>query len=305
MLNLINDGRPFLATMAGRTGLSRHELQCLIDSGVVRRVIRGVLLDGTIDESREIRCAALSLVVPPHVVICRSTAAWLWGVEAYEPEKRGSLALECIVPHHLARQRRPGVRTYEAHINPRDVTYLNGIRVTTPERTAVDLLRWLRRPFALGAVDAMAHADLVETVKLRRRVAALTRYPGARQARALSPLVDRRVESAGESWSRLRLVDAGLPCPEPQIEVLDRHGQVVYRLDNGYRRSRIGVEYDGLQFHSDHDAAADEFRRARLRREFGWHVVTCDRAAVLGPDPWLEERIGELLGLTPRLDRLW
>ena len=305
MADLINDGRPFRSTMGRRQGLSRQELQGLIDTGVVRRVIRGVLVDASIDESRDVRCAALSLVVPAHVIICRSTAAWLWGVEAYEPETRGSLAPECVVPHHLSRQRRAGVRTYEARIDAGDIADVSGIRVTTPERTAVDLLRWLRRPFALSAVDALAHAGLVDSRIVRRRVARLAGYPGVRQARELAPIVDGRVESPGESWSRLRLVDAELPCPAPQIEVLDRHGHVVFRLDNGYRRSRIGIEYDGLQFHSGDDAIRDEHRRERLRREFGWHVITCDRAAVLGPDPWLEERVGELLGLTPRLDRRW
>ena len=305
MVDLINDGRPFLAPTGPRRGLHGQDLRGLIGSGVVRRVIRGVLLDGSIDESREVRCAALSLVVPPHVIICRSTAAWLWGVEAYEPERRASMAPECVVPHHLSRQRRPGVKTYEALIDARDVADVNGIRVTTPERTALDLLRWLRRPFALSAVDAMAHAGLIDPTALRRRVSTLTGFPGVRQARQLAPIVDRRVESPGESWTRLRLVDARLPCPEPQIEVLDQHDRLVYRLDNGYRRSRVGIEYDGMQFHSGDDAAHDLYRRERLRREFGWHVITCDRAAVLGSDPSLEERVGDLLGLTPWLDRRW
>ena len=169
----------------------------------------------------------------------------------------------------------------------------------------MDLLRWLRRPFALSAVDAMAHAGLIDASGVRRRVSQLTGFPGVRQARELAPLIDRRVESPGESWTRLRLVDARLPCPEPQIEVLDERDRVVYRLDNGYRQSRVGIEYDGLQFHSDDHAPHDIYRRERLRREFGWHVITCDRAAVLGSDPWLEERVGELLGLAPWLDRRW
>ena len=52
----------------------------------------------------------------------------------------------------------------------------------------------------------------------------LERFRGQRgvvQARELLELSDPRAESPQESRTRLRCVDAGFPCPEPQIEVFD------------------------------------------------------------------------------------
>ncbi len=49
----------------------------------------------------------------------------------------------------------------------------------------------------------------------------------------------------GESWLRLRIVDAGFPRPVVQIEVLDADGRCVYRLDLGWPDRRLAVEYDG------------------------------------------------------------
>jgi hypothetical protein len=212
---------------------------------------------------------------------------------------------ECVVPHHLSRQRRPGVRTVESNLEPDDVTTVNGIRVTTPDRTAVDLLRFQRRPFALSSVDALARADLIDLWAVRRRIARLARHPGIRQARELVTMVNRARESHGESWTFLRLVDSNLPWPKPQIKVLDRYGRLVARVDMGYEQVRVGVEFDGRQFHTGADEDHDERRRERLRKEFDWRIVTCNVASVMGADPALEREVAQLIGVESLKPRLW
>jgi hypothetical protein len=213
---------------------------------------------------------------------------------------------ECVVPHHLSRQRRPGVRTVESKLGPDDVTTVDGVRVTTPDRTSVDLLRFQRRPFALSSVDAMARADLLDLRAIRRRIARLAGHPGVRQARELVIMVNRARESHGESWTFLRLVDSGLPRPKPQIEVFDRYGRLVARIDMGYEQVRVGVEFDGKQFHTGQgDEVHDALRRERLRKEFDWRVITCNSASVMGADPALEEEVAGLLGVNSLKPRFW
>lgn len=101
-------------------------------------------------------------------------------------------------------------------------------------------------------------------------------------------------------------MDAGFPRPEVQIWV-PREGKGAYRLDMGWRKKRIGLEYDGFEYHSDEaDHRHDEARRRRLADEFGWHVVGVDRGAVLSRSMELEQGLGQLLGMAPSISRrLW
>lgn len=151
----------------------------------------------------------------------------------------------------------------------------------------------------------MAHAELVSEGQLRELA---TRYPGyrwIRQARELIDLMEPRTESPGESWLRLRIVDAGFPRPEAQI-VIEHGGREIYRLDLGYPQLRIGLEYDGVQFHdSPSDRAHDESRRDDLQRRFGWEVHGFDRGHVWGSHPDVELTVGALLGQEPSLPRTW
>ncbi|MCM0640446.1 hypothetical protein [Cellulomonas wangsupingiae] len=105
-------------------------------------------------------------------------------------------------------------------------------------------------------------------------------------------------ESAGESWLRLRLVEAELPRPTSQISIRDATGREVYRLDLGYPEKRVGIEYDGEKFHNATHAqvVADERRRQDLTRRFGWTVIGVHRGDVLGRRNDLERTVAGLIG---------
>ena len=65
------------------------------------------------------------------------------------------------------------------------------------------------------------------------------------RARWLIEHCEPGTESPGESWMRLRIVEAGLPRPQVAIEIRDSDGRLVYRLASGYPEQRVGLEYDG------------------------------------------------------------
>jgi len=48
---------------------------------------------------------------------------------------------------------------------------------------------------------------------------------------------------------------------------------------------------------------ADDARRDRLEREFGWRVLAAREGAVLGRSLELELAFGELLGVAPKIRR--
>jgi hypothetical protein len=306
MPDLVNDGKPFLGCRASQLGLTSYELRLLLRDHVVRRVLRGVYVDAAVPDTRELRSAALHLVMPPYGVLYGCTASWALSVDTFQPRDRFTLMPECVVPHGATRCTANGVRCVEGYLPPEDIIEIDGLRLTTPVRTGADLLRTLRRPYALSGADGLAHADLVDVQELRRYLARLRGYPGIVQARELSMLIEPRAESAGESWQRLRLIDAGFPRPEPQYVVVDSRDREVARLDLAYPRLRIGMEYDGLEYHSDdEDRAHDRDRRGFLTDVLRWRLVVCGKDDILGSDPAFELEVGSLLGRVPLLPRAW
>ena len=303
---LINDGCPFRRDQAAALGINRKQLTAAAQGGRLRRPFLGVYVDAAMPDSRKQRLDCLRLVLPSHGVVCLRSAAWVWKVNAFGPDEQDLLVPEYVVEHHRGRMRQSAVRVREATFGPEDVIEIDGIRVTTERRPAMDLARRLRRPMALAALDAFTHRGLVTVEQLRADLDGVYRFPGVKQARELIALTEPLTESPGESWLRLRVIDAGFPRPEPQISICDRGGREVSRIDLGYRERRLGLEYDGLVYHDDPEARRhDEMRRARLRSRFGWEVHGFDRGHVLGRKPTLELVVGDLLGVAPRLPRRW
>lgn len=131
-------------------------------------------------------------------------------------------------------------------------------------------------------------------------------HPGIVQARELIGWVEPLTESPGESWLRLRLLDAGFPRPQAQVPLRDERGHVMFRLDLGYPAQRVGVEYDGRDWHgTPTQRAADGRRRRQARESFGWDLLNADLGDVMGRYPAVELAVGAALGLDPLLPRRW
>jgi hypothetical protein len=303
------DGLPFTVAEAAAEGLDRTAIRRLARNGQIRKVVRGVYIDGAVPDSIPVRAAAVAKVIPPDAIICRRTAAWLYGIDAFAfQELAGPPPIETLRPPHHRSIRLAGSAGHAQTVLADDVTTLHGLQITSPLATAVHLARHRPRPFALSALDAMCHAGLVQPPDLLRAVQRYPHHPGIVKARELVELVEPATESPGESWLRLRLVDAGLGSPVPQVEISD--GVRTYRVDLAYlhllRNGRhLALEYDSDLWHDEPDRQrADAVRRGRLAI-VGWDVMSVTGADVWGPDPKLERAVGELLGRNPRLPRLW
>ncbi len=105
--------------------------------------------------------------------------------------------------------------------------------------------------------------------------AALPRYRrrrGVVRLRRLIPLATPLSESPGESWTRMAIVQAGLPMPDPQYWVWHR-GRQRYRLDLAYVLAKVAIEYDGRKYHRKKQRAKDAKRRTWLRKHGGTVIV--------------------------------
>jgi len=239
-----------------------------------------------------VRAQVAALVLGPTAVLCDRTAAWVLGVDclAYAELDAPPPLESCVLRGHEPTERREVVgRTRD--LRDEDIIVIGGVRVTSPLRTAADLLCLLPRREALAAADALMRTHAFTVADLRRLLVRYFRRRGVVQARSLAPLVDGRSESAGESWTRIAIIDHGLPAPQPQFWVTV-DGVPTYRLDLAYPRARIAVEYDGAAHHTHPlDRRRDEARRAWLRAH-GWRVIVVTKES-FGDDA-LEAWTGEL-----------
>lgn len=287
--------RPFTLADLPEMGLTRDGLRALVARGEVTRVLRGVYVASRVADLQSSRAAAIALVAGDHVVVSDLAAAWLHGISCYEPTD-----LDLAPPLHVVsvaghdRRRRPELLGGTRDLAPEDITTVEGVRVTTPLRTACDIACLRGRGRALATLDAFARTfDLVDS----DFALILPRYRGRRGCRQLRDLVPRispLAESPGESWTRLAILDAGLPSPTPQCWVdLPDFGRA--RLDLAFEHLKIAVEYDGEKFHGADRSHHDARRRAALRRA-GWHVIVVTKRDLSGPrlEAWLTELRGEL-----------
>jgi hypothetical protein len=301
----IYGGRCFRRGDFAAAGLTDRQARTLIEQGHLRQILYGVVVDDRFAEDLATKVAALDLVRPPDAVVGRRTAAWLRGIDVRGPGAAGPMDVECIVPDLRTPIRRPGIHCYAAPLDG-DVEDVEGVLCTTPARTALDLLRYLPPHLGLGAADAMAHAGMFGVTDLRERVELWRGGRNIDRARRLASYCEPLTESFGESWTRLRILDAGFPRPVAQVPLaLDGHTE--FRLDLGYPDRRIAIEYDGVEFHTDRaDRRHDEARRARIRDVYRWTVAAVGRGEILGRSLAFERAVGELLGLPPEIrERTW
>ena len=198
--------------------------------GLVRRMLQGVYVAAQAVDTMDCAPRALALVVPEAAVVTDRTAAWLHGVDILPRSSGTHSAADQRLPHHRHPDGPPGVASAVARLLRTDVTVVQGVRVTTALRTALDLGRLLWRYDALAAIDGFLRIGVPHEI-LIAEIGRFRGYRGVRQLRALAPLGDGRAESPGESALRLHWYDAGLPRPELQIWVYDDDGVAIYRLD--------------------------------------------------------------------------
>lgn len=273
--------------------------------GLIRWVVRSVAVDASVPDSKSLRAQAARLVVPEHAIASDDYAAFIYGADTQRPGRRWERRPMYLVAHS-SYVSRPGYAIVRQSngIPDVDVVDIDGLLVTTPVRTASDLLRLHYRPHALAAGDAMMRTGLIDPVEVADHLAQQHRVPGLPQARQLINRLSPEPESHGESWLRCRLLDAGFPCPSIQFRIPDASG-VVRRFDLAYEEVRVAAEYDGREHHTaDNDQTLDSYRRDDFRTRLGWRFLIAVYESVFGHDTSYEDQLGEMIGIAPR-PRTW
>lgn len=169
----------------------------------------------------------------------------------------------------------PGVVVRRNHdLLPEHVTEVDGLPVTTVERTVVDLASTFGEEHlgdilddlaAMGRLDRRALGDVIGVVARRGR-------PGAA---LLNRLRDEYVDGAPippsvmERRGRQLLVSVGLPPPVPEYPIPWSRSR---RFDDAYPDSHVAIEWDSRRWHMSRDSFDSDRRRDNAAHRNGWHV---------------------------------
>jgi hypothetical protein len=274
---------PFHVSDTASHGLTRSQIRRGVAAGLLICMGRGTYRRTDSPDTVSLRILALRCSVAADQIVVDRTAAWIHGVDVYPSGDDVAPPIETCSLRGRRATRRRELDSRERDLLPSDIVEVDGLRVTTPLRTALDLGCHLRRRDAFAAMCLLARHHGITRADLLRDVRRFRRRRGVEQCRRLVPLVDPRVESHREAWVLLEIHDHGLPKPEPQwwIRVA---GMPTYRLDLAYPAARVCVEYDGEEFHDltdeqrEHDA-----ERRRWLREHGWTVIVVKRGDFTDP----------------------
>ncbi|BBZ77903.1 hypothetical protein MANY_32400 [Mycolicibacterium anyangense] len=209
----------------------------------------------------------------------KAVAAWLWSGRRAVVAGRsaaavhGSKWVDARLPAELMwTNRRPpkGIRCWSQTLADDEFEVVNGIRVTTPARTAFDIA--CRYPFdaAVITIDALAQRTRLKVADVELLADRYRGHRGIRQARTVIAMVDPGAESPRESSLRLLLIRGGFPPPTTQIPVYDQYGVLVAVLDMGWEDVKIAAEYDGDHHRTDRRTFNNDIRRSESLNELGW-----------------------------------
>ena len=189
------------------------------------------------------------------------------------------IELSCI---RWRRTQKPGLVVHESRrLDDRDVTLIDGIPVTTPERTILDLASCYPHDRFLEYVVQAARRKRLITYESMRATFDRHARRGLKGVAALRVTLDRwdPASRPTESEMETMLLDAlrrnGLPEPTLQYEARDSNDRFLGRVDAAYPHARVAIEYDSKQEHSDEFQLASDARRNRALQARGdWKVLS-------------------------------
>jgi very-short-patch-repair endonuclease len=277
--------RATLASLAARQhgllktrqlGLTSGGIAKRVQNGTLHRHYRGVYSLGHRKLSREGELLAAVYAAGDGAALALLTAAILWEMSRFRTS-----AIHVVAPAN--RHQRPGFQLHSCrHLDPRDVTTLNGIPVTTVARTLVDLTDVL---LAEQLANVIYEAAFRNRFHLGLTREAMGRAPGRRLSVLEQALA---MHAAGSASTRSKLEDRflklvrGAGLPEPAIntrflgfEVDFRWPGLCVEIDGpGHGRPRAQAD-DRIQ---DAVLEAHGFVTVRFREE----QLVADPAAVIG-----------------------
>ncbi len=239
-------------------GFNSREIEHRVARRRLHPVMRGVYAVGWPRLTRERRWMAAVLACGKGALLSHRSAAVLWKIGT---DERGVIDVSVTRRAELKRQGlhvrgRPSLTTER-------ITTHDGIPVTTPVQTLIDLSTELAPIRVERAVNEADKRDLIDPETLRAK---LDRYVGEPGVKALRSLLDKRTfrlsDSDLESLFRPIAMEAGLPLP------LTKETVNGFAVDFFFPDLGLVIETDGLRYHRTPSTQTRDAQRDRA------HVLT-------------------------------
>lgn len=287
-----------LSTIVLRScGVTKAQQHRLVNEGILERITDGVYrFTGSLPTELTLCRAACSH--RSGLVVAGPTAGRIWKsrrmpydhlVHVIAPPASHPITAPWLVPYRTSM------------LDPGDITYReDGIAVTSPPRTAVDLSRWLSADDLRSVIDQYVHEGK-GTAATMRRIAEQLNTRGRPWARRFLDVLDDRAagrppESHGESLVLAELRARGLADVQAQ-RWLDLPGWGRIRLDAAVDRIRWGIEIDGHGDHFTEIGGARDRDRDLVCDAIGWRV---SRVATLSLNNSFRTSIDRLMAVYHR-----
>lgn len=254
-------GEPFIGSAALAAGaLTRHALRtkCIA-------IHHDIYLDKNTELTAAVRAKAAWLRSRGHGILAGFSASALHGAKYIDSGRPAEII-------DTNRRREKGLTVWAVAIDDDEVQQIDGMRVTAPARTAVDLACRYPIDTAVTAIDALARATRLKVPDIELAAGSHPGRHGLERARKAIQLVDPGAESPRETWLRLLVIRAGYPPPETQVPVYNEYGVLIAEVDLGWRQIKVALQYEGGH-HRTPTQFAKDIRITREMTEAGWIVI--------------------------------
>lgn len=279
----------FLVEQAHQVGVPAHVLRGWISSGLLDRFGTRTLRSAIDPPTEADRAASYLLDLKPIAWISHDTAARMHPFDTFGPLsspfdvllERGSFARRFDLVVHTTIDRPLG-----------DRVFIDGLPVTSPARTIIDLAASHNATRLTAIIDGALRDRLITEEVLLTRIAQARSQGKYGIPKLLAVIEGSEASRGGHSWLERRYLElaahAGLPAPETQRHVGQVDGRLI-RVDCYYPEADMVVELLGYRWHRSKSQMSRDAARVnrmtldgRLVLQFTYEQVTLSPEVVLG-----------------------
>ena len=270
MQHLGSSGGVISRSIALALGMPSSTLKAWVRDGRLVRVGRGIyVLPGVLENEKTLLRAATNAL---DAIVSHESAARMHGLDGLDPRRT---AVSVPVRHT---NKFKGVIVHQStDLTEDEVLVINGMPVTDPPRTIIDLAAILPRRVLAAVLDQAVRMKLTTYQAVSDRLESTARRgkPGVVKLRRILHvrLIRKFVSESVLETKFIELIRrAGLPIPTMQFRPAWLR-KVKGRVDFAYIKLKIIIEVDGMRFHGMPEPFQQDRNRDNVAQLAGWIVL--------------------------------